>query len=176
VAHVEGARLLPWLDADAGAKQSRYAEHGVVASYNPDLAGAEKTMAFINPFVFRYEFDFWGKNRAALEAALGDSAAEEAEFAEARLLLTTAIARSYIRGVAQAQQLALAQNMARLRRELLRLAETRFHTGLGSDDTVKQATNELEIANKREASTRAFEARFSWLSMAPFERPVVPDV
>ena len=41
VAHVEGARLLPWLDADAGAKQSRYAEHGVVASYNPDLAGAE---------------------------------------------------------------------------------------------------------------------------------------
>lgn len=155
MAHVEGARLLPWLDADAGAKQSRYAEHGVVASYNPDLAGAEKTMAFINPFVFRYEFDFWGKNRAALEAALGDSAAEEAEFAEARLLLTTAIARSYIRGVAQAQQLALAQNMARLRRELLRLAETKFHTGLGIDDTVKQATIELEIANKREASTRA---------------------
>ncbi|MGB6174762.1 MAG: TolC family protein, partial [Methylocella sp.] len=155
VAHVEGARLLPWLDADASVKQSRYAEHGVVASYNPDLAGAEKTAAFINPLSFRYEFDFWGKNRAAFEAALGEAAAEEAEFAEARLLLTTAIARSYVRGVAMAQQLALAQEMVALRRELLRLAETRFHTGLDTDDAVKQAAVELETANKREAGTRA---------------------
>jgi NodT family efflux transporter outer membrane factor (OMF) lipoprotein len=156
LAQVEGARLLPWLDAEAGAKQSRYAEHGVVASYNSDLAGAEKTMAFINPFVFRYQFDFWGKNRAALEAALGERAAEAAEFAEARLLLTTAIARSYIRGVALAQQLALAQEMVELRRQLLRLAETRFHTGLDTDDSVKQAAIELETANKHEAGTRAF--------------------
>jgi Outer membrane efflux protein len=77
----------------------------------PPQARAEKTLAFINPCAFRYQFDFWGKNRAALEAALGERAAEEAEFAEARLLLTTAIARSYIRGVALAQQLALAQEM-----------------------------------------------------------------
>ena len=129
LAQVEGAKLLPWLDSDAGGKQSRYPEHGVVASYNSDLAGAEKTMAFINPFEFRYQFDFWGKNRAALEAALGERAAEEAEFAEARLLLTTAIARSYIRGLALARQLALAQEMVGLRRELLRLAETRFIRG-----------------------------------------------
>jgi NodT family efflux transporter outer membrane factor (OMF) lipoprotein len=156
LAQVEGARLLPWLDADAAGKQSRYAEHGVVASYNSDLAGAEKTMAFINPLVFRYQFDFWGKNRAALEAALGEKAAEEAEFAEARLLLTTAIARSYIRGAALAQQLALAQEMVELRRELLRLAETRFGTGLDTDDAVKLSTVELETANKRAAGTRDF--------------------
>ncbi|MGB6324742.1 MAG: efflux transporter outer membrane subunit [Methylocella sp.] len=155
VAHVEGAKLLPWLDADASAKQSRYAEHGVVASYNSALAGAEKTAVFINPLSFRYEFDFWGKNRATLEAALGERAAEEAEFAEVRLLLTTAIARSYIRGVALAQQFALAQEMVELRRELLHLAETRFHTGLDTDDAVKQAAVELETANKREAGTRA---------------------
>jgi NodT family efflux transporter outer membrane factor (OMF) lipoprotein len=156
LAKVEGARLLPWLDADAGAKQSRYAEHGVVASYNSDLAGAEKTMAFINPLVFRYQFDFWGKNRAALEAALGEVAAQDAAFAEARLLLTTAIARSYIRGVALAQQLALAQEIVELRRELLRLAEMRFHTGLDTADFVEQASIESETANKRETGTRDF--------------------
>ena len=33
----------------------------------------------INPLSFRYEFDFWGKNRAMLEGALGQAAAEEAE-------------------------------------------------------------------------------------------------
>ncbi|MGH6868167.1 MAG: efflux transporter outer membrane subunit, partial [Methylocella sp.] len=155
VAQVEGARLLPWLDADASFKQSRYAQHGVVASYNSDLAGAEKSAAFINPVSFRYEFDFWGKNRAAFDAALGEAAAEEAEFADARLALTTAVARAYIRGVALAHQLALAHDMVELRRELLRLAETRFHTGLDTDDAVKLAAIELENANKREANTRA---------------------
>jgi NodT family efflux transporter outer membrane factor (OMF) lipoprotein len=154
VANVEGARLLPWLDADAEGKQTRFAKHGVVAAYNPELGGAERTVASINPLSFRYEFDFWGKNRAALEAALGEAAAAQAEFAEARLLLTTAIARSYIRGVALAQQLALAQEMVALRRELLGLAETRFHTGLDTDDAAKQAAVVLEAANKRAAGTR----------------------
>jgi NodT family efflux transporter outer membrane factor (OMF) lipoprotein len=156
VAQVEGARLLPWLDSDASFKQSRYAEHGVVASYNPDLAGAVKSAAFINPVSFRYEFDFWGKNRAIFDAALGEAAAERAEFADAGLLLTTAIARSYLRGVALAHQLVLAHDMVELWRELLQLAETRFRTGLDTDDAVKQANIELEIANKREAGTRAF--------------------
>jgi NodT family efflux transporter outer membrane factor (OMF) lipoprotein len=156
VADVEGARLLPWLDADAEGKQTRFAKHGVVAAYNPALGGVEVTVASINPLSFRYEFDFWGKNRAALEAALGEAAAAQAEFAEARLLLTTAIARSYIRGVALAQQLALAQEMVALRHELLRLAETRFRTGLDTDDAAKLAAVELEIANKRVAGTRDF--------------------
>jgi NodT family efflux transporter outer membrane factor (OMF) lipoprotein len=154
VANVEGARLLPWLDADAEGKQTRFAKHGVVAAYNPALGGREVTIASINPLSFRYEFDFWGKNRAALDAALGEAAAAQAEFAETRLLLTTAIARSYIRGVALAQQLALAQEMVALRRELLRLAETRFRTGLDTDDAAKQAAVELEAANKRAAGTR----------------------
>ncbi|MGH6835778.1 MAG: efflux transporter outer membrane subunit [Methylocella sp.] len=155
VAHVEGARLLPWLDADNTFRQLRYAKHGVAASFNPALGGAEKTSDSLNLLSFRYEFDFWGKNRAAFNAALGEAAAEEAEFAEAKLMLTTAIARTFIRGVALAQQLALAQDMMTLRRELLRLSETGFHTGLDTDDAVKQAAVELETANKREAGTRA---------------------
>ena len=156
VAQVQGARLLPWLDSDASFRQSRYAEHGVVASYNPDLAGAVKSAAFINPVSFRYEFDFWGENRAIFDAALGEAAAERAEFADAWLLLSAAIARSYLRGVALAHQLVLAHDMVELWRELLQLAETRFRTGLDTDDAVKQANIELEIANKREAGTRAF--------------------
>jgi outer membrane protein TolC len=59
VADVEGARLLPWLDADAEGKQTRFAKHGVVAAYNPALGGVEVTVASINPLSFRYEFDFW---------------------------------------------------------------------------------------------------------------------
>jgi NodT family efflux transporter outer membrane factor (OMF) lipoprotein len=155
VAQIEGARLFPWWDADQQFKQSRYSQHGVEFSYNPLLGGAVKTADFINPAMLRYEFDFWGKNRAAFDAALGEAAAEAAEFADVRLLLTTAIARAYIRGVSLAQQLAVAQEMVELRRQLLAVEEVRFRTGISTADAVKTAGIELEIANKRVAATRA---------------------
>ena len=85
-------------------RQSRIPNHGVVASYNPTLAGLEKTMAYINPLSLHYEFDFWGKNRAILDAALGEAAAQAAETEETRLLLTTAISRVYFRIRALARQ------------------------------------------------------------------------
>jgi NodT family efflux transporter outer membrane factor (OMF) lipoprotein len=42
-----------------------------------------------------YEIDFWGKNRAALAAALSEQRAAEVEVAEARLLISTSIASAY---------------------------------------------------------------------------------
>ncbi len=154
VARVEGARLLPFIDADMSMVQLRVPNHGLVAAYNPELAGREVSMAFVNPFAFRYEFDFWGKNRAIFDAALGEAAAEEAEHAETRLVLTTTVARLYFRGVALSQQVALASEMAEMKRKLLHLAETRFRTGFDTQDAVKEATVELETAEKREAATR----------------------
>ncbi|HUZ91057.1 MAG TPA: efflux transporter outer membrane subunit [Methylocella sp.] len=152
--HVEGARLLPWLDSDNTLRQLRYAEHGVVAAYNPALGGAEKTSDTFNAFSIRYEFDFWGKNHAMLEAALGEAAAQEAELAEARLLLTTSVARAYVRGATLAQQLALAEDMVKVGRESLNVEQTRFRTGLGTADDVMQANLDLENAIRIEASTR----------------------
>ncbi|BBA36278.1 RND efflux system, outer membrane lipoprotein, NodT family [Methylocaldum marinum] len=149
-ARVEGARLLPFLDAEAEVATARFSEHGV----NVALRGAHVVSGLINPLSFRYEFDFWGKNRAALEAALGEAAAEEAEQAEVHLQLTAAIARCYFRGVALRQQLGLAEDMVELRRQLLRLAETRYQLGLDAADPVKLAESELEAAGKRQALTR----------------------
>jgi NodT family efflux transporter outer membrane factor (OMF) lipoprotein len=151
VAKVEGSRLLPFLDADLGMRFSRIPEHGVVASYNPAQAGLHKTMAFLNPLALRYELDFWGKNRAALDAALGETAAQEAEYAQTRLLLTVGAARAYFRGAAAARQVALAREMTKLRRDMLGLAQTRFRTGLDAQDGAAQAAGEVEMAAKREA-------------------------
>lgn len=147
---VEGARLLPFLDAAAGLETGRFSEH----SYNVALRGEDFVSAFITPLSLRYQFDFWGKNRAALEAALGEAAAEKAEQAEVLLQLTSTIARSYIKGMALRQQLDLAHAMVELRRELLNMDETRLRLGLDSADQVKQATVELEQVNKREAGIR----------------------
>ena len=44
---------------------------------------------------FGYEFDFWGKNRAAVAAATSELRAAQADAAEARLALSTGIALAY---------------------------------------------------------------------------------
>ena len=162
---IEGARLVPILNADLGMRQSRIPNHGVVASYNPALAGLEKTMAYINPLSLHYEFDFWGKNRAILDAALGEAAAQAAETEETRLLLTTAVARSYFRIRALARQAGIAAGMTKLRRDLLALAQTRFKTGIDTADGVAEASADLEAAVKREAGVigaTATSSRICW--------------
>lgn len=154
LARVEGARLLPFLDADIEFANERISEHGVYAALNrEEAAGAHIVFASINPVSLRYEFDFWGKNRAALEAALGEAEASAAEQAEVRLQLTTAIARAYFRGVALRQQLDLAREMVELSHELFELADSRFENGITSAHSVKQAIIALESDEKREAAT-----------------------
>jgi NodT family efflux transporter outer membrane factor (OMF) lipoprotein len=151
---VEGARLLPFLEADASLTYERISQHGVFAALNPEVAGARILLGIVNPLSFRYEFDFWGKNRATLEAALGQAAAEEAEKGEVRLRLTTAVARAYFRGQALRQQVDLVKAIVGIRRDLRQLAETRFRLGLDNDLAVKQAVADYEAAVKRHASVR----------------------
>ena len=151
---VEGARLLPFLEADASLTYERISQHGVFAALNPEVAGARILLGVINPLSFRYEFDFWGKNRATLEAALGQAAAEEAEKAEVRLRLTTGIARAYFRGQALRQQYDLVKAIVGIRRNLRQLAETRSRLGLDNDLAVKQAVADYEAAVKRQAGVR----------------------
>jgi NodT family efflux transporter outer membrane factor (OMF) lipoprotein len=151
---VEGARLLPFLEADASLTYERLSQHGVFAALNPEVAGARFMLGIINPLSFRYEFDFWGKNRALLEAALGHAAAEEAEKAEVRLRLTAGIARAYFRGLALQQQLNIVKAIVDIRRDLRNLAQTRFRLGLDNDQPVKIAVAEYEAAFKRQAGVR----------------------
>jgi len=151
---VEGARLLPFLEADASLTYERISEHGVFAALNPEVAGARILLGTINPLSFRYEFDFWGKNRSTMEAALGQAAAEEAERAEIRLHLKTGIARAYFRGQALHRQLELVRSIVEIRRHLHQLAETRFKLGLDNELAVKQAIADYESARKRLAGVR----------------------
>lgn len=150
LARVEGARLLPFLDAQAGVETSRISSDG----FNVALRGAHLVSGFIYPLNLRYSFDFWGKNRALLQAALGVEAAEAAETAQARLQLTAAIAKTYFRGAALRGQLALAEEMAALRSESLRLAETRLRLGLDSALPAQHAEADREAAVKTLADLR----------------------
>jgi NodT family efflux transporter outer membrane factor (OMF) lipoprotein len=150
-----GSRLTPYVETDLSYKQYRYAERGVAAGLNPKQAGLEKSASFLNPISAKWELDFWGKNRALLDAAIGDAQAQEAEFEQTRLLLASSVARAYLRGYMLSQQLRLATELTRLRRELRGLAEARYQTGLDTLDNVQIARANEETAVRREASLKA---------------------
>jgi len=139
---IANSRLTPYIESDLAFKQYRYAEKGVAASLNPRQAGLEKSTPFLNPISAKWELDFWGKNRALLDAAIGEAMAQEGEFAQARLLLTASVAR----------QLKLARELTGLRRELRQLAEARYNTGIEILDVVQIARANEEAAVRREAA------------------------
>lgn len=152
---ISGARLLPEINSTFGMRQSRNPENGSIAALAPDQAGLNKTVAFINPLNLSWELDFWGKNRALLDAAIGEAAAQEGETDQTRLLLTTGVARAYLRGYALSRQSGLASELIQLRREVRALAETRYRTGLDTLDGVQIARTNEETAVRREAAVRA---------------------
>jgi NodT family efflux transporter outer membrane factor (OMF) lipoprotein len=149
---IASSRLTPYVEADLSYKQYRYAEKGVAAGLNPLQGGKEKSASFLNPISAKWELDFWGKNRALLDAAIGDALAQEGEFEQARLLLTASVARAYLRGHILAEQLKLAKELTGLRRELRQLAETRYNTGIEILDVVQIARANEEAAVRREAA------------------------
>jgi len=92
IAQQVGASRLPQVSADASiaaVKQSY--NNGVPAAFVPQ-GWNDTGRAALN---FSYEFDFWGKNRAAVAAATSEAEAVRADLAQARLTISTSIASAY---------------------------------------------------------------------------------
>ncbi|AXE36978.1 RND transporter [Chromobacterium phragmitis] len=99
--------------------------------------------AYTAALVGSWEFDFWGKNHAAVSAALGQQQAVAYEGQQTRLLLTQAVVAQYTqlqRSQAQAelltQRLAIAQSRQKL-------TQARINAGLLPGDN--QRGNEVSI-------------------------------
>ena len=85
-----------------------------------------------------YTLDWWGKNRALLQAAVGETRAAEAEREAARLLLAGEVADAYFVWQEATARLQLAQRGAALQRANLALAERRSKRGLASPLPARQ--------------------------------------
>jgi NodT family efflux transporter outer membrane factor (OMF) lipoprotein len=150
VADYQAAEMLPSVGASVEFHQRRFSETDF---YGPN-GGKTFTGAYIDPAVFRYHLDLWGKDKAALESALGKEKAQASELAMARLMLSTAIARSYIRLCSSEEDIGLAHGLTEQAEEKLQLAELRWQSGLISQDLVYGGKQQLEAARQRETSVR----------------------
>jgi NodT family efflux transporter outer membrane factor (OMF) lipoprotein len=104
---------------------------------------------------FSYEFDFWGKNRAAYESALGNTRAAKADAYAASLLLSTSVARAYAQLQKAFEQRDIAVATLEQREHLLKLARERLAAGLDSRVELKVA--EIGIPAARDDIARLDE-------------------
>lgn len=93
-----------------------------------------------------WEIDLWGKNRAALAAAVSDSQARRAELAQARLILTTSIARAYADLARLVADRATTERALDIRNKTWALFNERQQQGLENVGAVSQAAGKKLLA------------------------------
>jgi NodT family efflux transporter outer membrane factor (OMF) lipoprotein len=88
---------------------------------------------------FNWEIDFWGKNRAALAAAMSERDAAIAEQAQARLILAANVASTYAEMARQYAERDTAEEALQVRRKTSTLFHERYDNGMETMGSVKQA-------------------------------------
>lgn len=147
---LSNAKLSPQVTANASSTRQLYSENNALP---PTLAGNWQwaNAATMN---FSYELDFWGKNEADLQAAIGRQNAAEVDAQATRLLLIVGITQSYLRLNQAHAQLALAQSVLKQRQHVLDLTRQRVAAQIDSDVDLKQAELAIPVAREQIAAAR----------------------
>jgi NodT family efflux transporter outer membrane factor (OMF) lipoprotein len=135
---------LPSVSASVDATRQRFSANGI---YPPPLAGNVYNTANAQ-MTASYEADLFGKNRAQLDAAMGQARAAHADAQVAQLLLATQVTRGYValQRLYALQQLAQAHLVQR--EQLLALSRQRLQAGL--DSTQELMANEASLSDIRQ--------------------------
>ncbi len=143
-AAIEGASAAtrPQFAAQLDLTHQRYTANGLVP---PPLAGAVSDSGTAQ-VAASWEFDFFGKNRAALDAALGGANAAQADAQAARVLLASQVARTYFQWVRLLEQTQVAQRTLAQREETLKLVHDRVNAGLDTRLELRQSEGSLPEA------------------------------
>ena len=115
--------------------------------YPPPLGGGIYTLSTAQ-IGASWEFDFFGRNRAAIEAAIGTQRAAEAEVQAARVMLASNVARTYVQLGRLFEQRDVAVRSLKSRDETLALIRQRVQGGL--DTAVEQRQGEGALPETRQ--------------------------
>ncbi|MEO7127806.1 MAG: efflux transporter outer membrane subunit [Rhodoferax sp.] len=151
------AATLPQVGGELDLNRQKFTGNFI---YPPPLGGSVYNIgtAQLNA---SWELDFFGKNRAALDAAIGTAKAAEADAQAARVLLATQVARSYFQLARLNDQLTVAQRTLAQRQETLSIVHDRFSAGLDtklelreSEGSLPDARQQIEALREQVALTR----------------------
>ncbi|HTC51590.1 MAG TPA: efflux transporter outer membrane subunit [Steroidobacteraceae bacterium] len=144
VAAADSARF-PSSGLSGQAVRGRFSEHGLFPS---PFAGNWDTLAALTA-TLSWQVDFWGKNRAAYESAVGSARAAEIDAQAARLTLAANIAHVYAQLQQDSLQLNVARDTLRDREQVLALTRDRNAAGLDSRLELTQAQAALPAAREQ---------------------------
>lgn len=140
----QSARL-PQADAKADATRERFPEHSLIP---PPYGGSWDTISELQA-TLTWEIDFWGKNRAAYQQALGEARASELDARAAGLALSANIAHVYVQLERAYLQLDVAQAALRQREQIFKLTQDRSEAGVDSRLELRQAESALPAAREQ---------------------------
>lgn len=149
-AEAAGAERMPQIAANFSGDRERFAENFI---YPPGFGGEFFTLGRL-ALDFNYELDFWGRNRALLDAALSRVRAEEVDREAARLILSVAVARAYVDFDRLCRQQVLAQGQVDLRRKAHAMASARSRAGLDEQSSVARFAAQLAASEEDLAAVR----------------------
>lgn len=131
----DGLQITGSLDAT----RQQFSENSI---YPPPLGGSVRTIGTAQVGA-SYEFDFFGRNRAAIEAAVGTQRAALADLQAARIVLATNVARSYVQLGRLFEQREVAARTLKQRDETLALIRQRVQSGLDTNVELRQGEGAL---------------------------------
>ncbi|HJW06983.1 MAG TPA: efflux transporter outer membrane subunit [Rhodanobacter sp.] len=170
-AKLAAAQLGLTVNGSVQVTRERLSDHGLIPSqflgfswYNQADLGVQ----------LQYDFDWWGKKRATMEAALDQARAAEAQRSAAALAIQYAVADTYFGWQADQARLQLADQLLATQQQFARIAELRVRQGVDLPDEVQKAqaqlaaVREMRVALDGSAQIRR-AALASLLGVAPAE-------
>ena len=176
-AQLEGAHAQerPQLNANASAAHIRLSDHGL---FPPKLLGFNWYSQFDAGLNASYSFDWWGKHRAEIAAALDATRAAEAEHASAALGIASTVAAEYYGWQSDAARHELALQDRDAAQQRVQIAAARATAQIERSDSTRNA--ELALLSARDhldeldsALQRHQLALAALLACAPAELPAL---
>ncbi|MDB5827580.1 MAG: transporter [Variovorax sp.] len=129
----------PQITARFDDTRQRFPEH---ALFPPTIGGTTQNLA-TTQLAMNWELDFFGRNRAALDAALGTARAAQADASMARLLLSAQVVRTYVQLARLVALREVAERSLSQRSEVLALVQRRTGAGLDTAVELQQAAGAI---------------------------------
>ncbi|WP_165794929.1 efflux transporter outer membrane subunit [Solimicrobium silvestre] len=138
LANIAGAALLPTLGASFTAlnerEQATTGNYVAVKQFSPQLNAS-------------YMLDFWGKNRAAQDAAIATAAASRHDQVTVELTVISSVAQSYFQSLALRERVAVAEHNLANAEITLKGLQQQLHAGVATAlDVAQQETTVATLA------------------------------
>jgi multidrug efflux system outer membrane protein len=150
-ANVVGATLGLAIDASAAVTRQRLSDNGLIPTSFLGLHWYDQSNLGV---AVRYQFDWWGKQRAAMESAIDRARATTAERQAAALTLAAAVAHAYFNWQADQARITLQEQAIELQQRLLAIAHARLDASLDDAEAVLSETRESAVLRDRLAALR----------------------